>query len=171
MFLTYIKKHGANVLTLINMVLGLVAVVLAIQDKFALSSCFIILAALTDRFDGMFARKFQTTSVIGKYLDSNSDLISFGIAPGLLIYLSVLEQFEIIGIITSFVFIIAGAYRLARYNSETFAGYYAGLPITIGGALVAVFVFAVGHIPAWIFIPVIVTLSYLMVSKHSFKKV
>ncbi len=171
MILHFIKKQGANILTFINMILGLVAIIFSIQGDFKLSCLFIIIAALTDRFDGMYARKFKTTSVIGKYLDSNSDLISFGIAPGLLIYLSILKQFGVIGIIVSFLFIIGGAYRLARYNAVEFTGYYVGIPITIAGAILAASVLAIPYISAIIFIFITLTLSYLMVSNHSVKKV
>lgn len=171
MVLDFFKKQGANILTFINMILGLVAIAFSIHGNYELSSIFIIIAALTDRFDGMFARKYNTTSKIGKYLDSNSDLISFGVAPGLLIYLSVLKNYEITGLIISFLFIISGAYRLARYNAVEFTGYYIGLPITIAGAILAAFVLVTSYIPSLSFIFITLLLAYLMVSKHSIKKV
>ena len=171
MILTFFKKQGANILTFVNMILGLVAIIFSIQGDFILSCMFIIIAAFTDRFDGMYARKFNATSVIGKYLDSNSDLISFGIAPGLLIYLSVLKQFGVIGMIVSFLFIICGAYRLARYNAVEFTGYYVGIPITIAGAILAAFVLSIPYISSILFIFITLILSYLMVSNHSVKKV
>jgi len=171
MILLFFKKQGAKILTLINMILGLVAILLAISENFKLSCLFILIAALTDRFDGMFARRFNTTSAIGKYLDSNSDLISFGIAPGLLIYLSILKNYEILGVVSSFLFIIAGAYRLARYNAIEFNGYYVGIPITIAGAILAATVLTISYFPAIVFVFITLILSYLMVSKHSIKKV
>ena len=171
MIFTFIRKQAANILTFINMILGLFAILFSIQNDYKLSGLLIVIAALTDRFDGLVARKLNTTSKIGKYLDSNSDLISFGIAPGLLIYLSILKQFGIWGIMVSFVFIICGAFRLARYNAVEFTGYYVGLPITIAGALLAIPVFAISYIPTSIFIFITLLLSYLMVSNHSIKKV
>jgi CDP-diacylglycerol---serine O-phosphatidyltransferase len=171
MILLFLKKQGANILTLINMILGLIAILLAIRGDFELSSLFILIAALTDRFDGMFARKFKTTSLLGKYLDSNSDLISFGLAPGLLIYLAVLKDYEELGVLISFLFIIAGAFRLARYNAVEFNGYYVGVPITIAGAVLAASVLIMAHIPAIVYVFITLILSYLMVCKHSIKKV
>ena len=171
MILDFLKKQGANILTFINMILGLMAILFSIQGAFKLSCLFIIIAAFTDRFDGMFARKFNTTSLIGKYLDSNSDLISFGVAPGLLIYLSILQQFKAVGIIVSFLFILGGAYRLARYNAVEFTGYYVGVPITIAGAILAASVLAVPYIPAIAFIFITIILAYSMVCEHSIKKV
>jgi len=171
MIVLFLKKQGANILKFMNMILGLVSIVLSINGDFKLSCLFIIIAALTDRFDGMFARKFNTTSALGKYLDSNSDLISFGVAPGLLIYLSILNKFEVFGIIISFLFIIGGAFRLARYNAAEFTGYYVGVPITIAGAILAASVLAIPYISAIVFIFLTLILSYLMVSNHSIKKV
>jgi CDP-diacylglycerol---serine O-phosphatidyltransferase len=167
----FLIKQGANMITFVNMILGLVSIVSSIQNDFEISCIFILIAALTDRFDGMFARKFNTTSLIGKYLDSNSDLISFGIAPGLLIYLSVLKQFGVLGMTVSFLFIIGGAYRLARYNAVEFTGFYVGVPITIAGAILALSVWSIPYIPAIAFVFITLILSYLMVSNHSIKKV
>lgn len=98
-------------------------------------------------------------------------MISFGIAPGLLIYFSTLKNYEIFGVIISFSFIIAGAYRLARYNAIEFNGYYVGIPITIAGAILAATVLMIPYIPAIVFVFITLILSYLMVSKHSIKKV
>jgi len=168
---TFFRNQAANILTLTNMVLGLIAILFAIKGRFEFSSGFIIIAALTDRFDGMLARKLNTTSALGKFLDSNSDLISFGVAPGLLIYLSVLKEFEIIGIIVSFLFIIAGAFRLARFNAVEFSGFFVGVPITIAGAILAASIFAIPYIPSISFIFIALIFAYLMVSNHSIKKV
>lgn len=171
MIIKTLKLQLANILTLINMTLGLISILLSIKEDFILSAIIILIAALTDRFDGLVARKLNIESKFGKFLDSNSDLISFGIAPGLLIYLSILYQFNIFGIIISFLFIMAGALRLARYNSVEFKGFYEGVPITIAGAFLALSIFALPYISAWIFIIITLTLTYLMVSRHSIKKI
>jgi CDP-diacylglycerol---serine O-phosphatidyltransferase len=167
----FLRNQIANILTFINLALGLIAILFAIDSNYSLSSLFIIIAALTDRFDGMIARKLNTTSTLGKYLDSNSDLISFGMAPGLLIYLALLKEYGPIGIAVSFLFIMGGAFRLARYNAVDFSGYYVGVPITIAGAILAVSIFAIPYIPAIIFLLLTLLLAYLMVSNHSIKKV
>lgn len=168
--LTFLRNQAANILTFINMILGLIAIMYAIKGNYIISSSLIIIAALTDRFDGMVARKLNTVSVIGKYLDSNSDLISFGVAPGLLIYLSVLDNYGIIGLIVSFLFIMGGAFRLARFNSVEFEGYFVGIPITVAGALLAVSIFAIPYIPSITFILLSLVLAYLMVCNHKIKK-
>jgi len=153
------------------MVLGLSSIIKSIEGNFKTSAVLIIIAAILDYSDGFVARKLNITSKFGKYLDSNSDLISFGVAPGLLIYLSVLHQFNWIGIIVSFLFISGGVYRLSRYNATEFSGYYVGIPITIAGLILALSTFAISYFPSILFIIITLLLSYLMVSTHSFKKV
>ncbi len=168
----YLRSQLANFLTYINMVLGLFAILYAAQGKYHLSCLLIVIAALTDRFDGIVARKLNITSAIGKYLDSNSDLISFGIAPAFLIYFSIFQQqpFEIWGVIVVFFFAICGAFRLARYNAITFDGFYVGVPITIAGAVLAVTFLAKDYIPAIAYIPITIVLGYVMISTFSIKK-
>lgn len=168
--LKILRSQAANLFTLINMILGLAAILQSIDNNYVSSSLLIVIAALTDRLDGLIARRLKTESLIGKYFDSNSDLVSFGIAPGLLIYLTVMNQFGVWGIVVSFLFIIGGAYRLARYNANEFTGIYKGLPITIAGAILALSVFAISYIPSYFYIVISLLLTYLMVSNHSIKK-
>ncbi len=168
--LTKIRSQLANILTFINLALGLFAILFAIQDKFELSLAFIVIAALTDRFDGLVARKLNIESAIGKYLDSNSDLISFGVAPALFIYLSVLKEYEVLGIIFIFIFVMCGAYRLAKYNAVEFDGYYVGLPITIAGALLAMTYLLADFIPEYLILIFTAFISFLMVCNLKIKK-
>lgn len=153
------------------MVLGLFSIIKSIEGNFKTSAVLIICAAIFDYSDGFVARKLNITSRFGKFLDSNSDLISFGVAPGLLIYLSVLQQFNLIGLLVSFLFISGGVFRLARYNATEFSGHYVGIPITIAGLILALSTFAISYIPPILFIFITLLLSYFMVSTHSFKKV
>ncbi len=152
------------------MVLGLFAIIQSVEGDFKISATLIIIAALFDFSDGFVARKLKITSMFGKYLDSNADLISFGVAPGLLIYLSVLHQFNLIGIIVSFLFISGGVFRLARYNAAEFSGHYVGVPITIAGAILALATFLNPSLPPVIFIFITLILTFLMISKYSLKK-
>lgn len=169
--INFIKNQAANFLTIINLILGLFAIIYATKEQFLLSLIFIIIATLLDKFDGIVARKLKTESDIGKYLDSNSDLISFGVAPAFLIYYSILNQFNILGMIVAFIFIICGGYRLARYNAIKFDGYYIGIPITVAGALLAVSFLAKNYIPSFVYILISLVLSYLMVCRIRVKKV
>lgn len=77
---------------------------------------FIALAALFDRFDGMVARKMKIESELGKQLDSLSDLVSFGVAPALLVQQATLMPLSFVGGLAVVLFILCGALRLARFN-------------------------------------------------------
>lgn len=85
-----IKTQLANVLTLTNISLGAFAIIYSLKGHLQLSLLLIFIAALADRLDGMTARKFNIESELGKQLDSMSDIISFGVAPALLVYQGVL---------------------------------------------------------------------------------
>jgi len=130
-------KHIPNTLTLINMSLGLGAILLLIQSehlhKTLLASVLIILGAFVDFFDGFFARKLNVVTAMGKQLDSFADIITFGIAPILLINYTSRCESAIFTIIPSLIFMMAGVYRLARYNLNDFSKHFIGLPITAAG--------------------------------------
>lgn len=89
-----LKMQTANILTLFNLSLGGLAILSIMHDQLNLSLLLIFLAALADRFDGMVARKLNIESELGKHLDSMCDIISFGIAPALLLYEGILMDFS-----------------------------------------------------------------------------
>lgn len=161
-----------NVLTFINLACGILAILFTLSDKPAVSSGFIIAAALVDRYDGRIARFFNAESPLGKELDSLADLISFGAAPAVLCWNTFLGEFSIIGYVITILFPIAGAFRLARYNVSTFNNVFTGIPITVAGSFMAldilVSVFYREHFI--ISAALMLLLSYLMVSKVKFKK-
>ncbi len=146
-----------NMLTASNMVLGLLAIVFAINDSltlsmearsvipFVLSAKLIIVAAFMDFTDGFIARATGTTSRFGMEFDSLSDLISFGVAPALLLYLSVLRYIPVLGLglsITIF-YIVCAAIRLARFNVQAQVeekSNFMGLPSPAAAGLLASYV-------------------------------
>ena len=166
----YSKKHFANFITLFNLSLGFAALIFVLQKDFLISLILILLAALTDRLDGITARKLNIVSAFGKYLDSFSDLVSFGVAPAILIYYSTLLSLKAIGLLAAFIFLLCGVYRLARYNITEFSGYYAGLPITIAGALLASSYLLKNIFPIYVYLGLFLLLSYLMICKIAIKK-
>ena len=133
-----IKSKIPNLFTLLNLSLGILSILYIFENDYYMSSLLILLAALLDRFDGLLARKFNATSSIGKELDSLCDLISFGVAPSILAWHIKLINFGVIGIIITILYAVAGAYRLARYNTTEFHGIYVGIPITLAGGIVAI---------------------------------
>lgn len=165
--------HLPNVLTICNIAMGLSSIITASLGNFTLAGLLIIIGAIFDRLDGHVARKYELTSEMGKQLDSLSDLITFGIAPAISLFLLSFTEYFVLGFILSVLFVACGAYRLARYNILEFSGAYIGLPITIAGfllALLALLQTQTAVHPYWIAV-IMLLLSYLMVCKKEIKKV
>ncbi|RHW40972.1 CDP-diacylglycerol--serine O-phosphatidyltransferase [Neobacillus notoginsengisoli] len=166
-----LKTQTANVLTLMNLSLGGFAIIFTLHGNLRLSLLLIFIAALADRFDGMVARKFNIESELGKQLDSMSDIISFGVAPALLIYQGILFEFGGPGSFFTVFYIACGAFRLARFNITESNGYFTGLPITAAGCLVTLSFLAIPYIPPQSFLFIVMILAFLMVSPFKLKKV
>lgn len=174
-----IRYSLPSILTFINLSLGIIALLLAIKNDMIQASLLVMVAALTDRFDGKVARLLDSTSEFGKELDSLSDLISFGVAPIIIAWKISFFHFGIIGYILAVIFPIAGAFRLARFNVTTFNNVFCGVPITIAGAFLSIVNLyncfskirhtygVINEVACGI---IIVLLSYLMVSKIQIKK-
>ncbi len=174
-----IKHSLPNLLTFINLSLGIIALLLAIKNDMIQASLLVMVAALTDRFDGKVARMLDSTSELGKELDSLSDLISFGVAPIIIAWKISFFDLTILGYLLAVLFPIAGAYRLARYNVTTFNNVFSGVPITIAGAFLSIVnlynSYSIEHrnysnINTITTAIIVVLLSYLMVSKIQIKK-
>ncbi|AGK55005.1 CDP-diacylglycerol--serine O-phosphatidyltransferase [Bacillus sp. 1NLA3E] len=166
-----LKCQTANVLTLTNLGLGGYAIIVGLKGNLNLSLLLIFIAALADRFDGMVARRFNIESELGKQLDSMSDIISFGVAPALLLYQGILHEFGAPGIFFTVFYIGCGAFRLARFNITECNGYFTGLPITAAGCLVTLSFLVIPYSPPQTFFFLIILLSFLMVSSFKLKKV
>ncbi len=174
-----IKHSLPNLLTFINLSLGVIALLFSIEDELIQASLLVMVAALSDRFDGKVARMLDSTSELGKELDSLSDLISFGVAPIIIAWKINFFHFGIIGYILTIIFPIAGAYRLARYNVTTFNNVFSGVPITIAGAFLSIVNLynsfaqirgSYNNVNMIVCAITVILLSYLMVSKIQIKK-
>ncbi|WP_251554765.1 CDP-diacylglycerol--serine O-phosphatidyltransferase [Neobacillus muris] len=166
-----LKSQTANVITLLNLSLGGFAIMFGVHGNLRLSLLLIFIAALADRFDGMAARKFNIESDLGKQLDSMSDIISFGVAPALLLYQGILHEFGGPGSFFAVFYIGCGAFRLARFNITESNGYFTGLPITAAGCIATLSFLAIPYLPAYMFLFIMIILSFLMVSTFKLKKV
>lgn len=165
--------HLPNVLTMCNMVMGLGAIIATAHDKFVLAGLLIITGALFDRLDGHVARKYCLTSEMGKQLDSLADVITFGIAPAITIFMLSFAETFVLGFIMTITFVSCGVYRLARFNILNYQNVFVGLPITVAGfmlAILALFQTRVDIHPYLIAVGMLL-LSYLMVCNRQIKKV
>ena len=199
-------KQIPNLFTLLNLVFGCIAIVLVMQpneiiapyyangeptnqvlpERIQLGALFIFGAALIDFLDGFLARLFKATSRMGEQLDSLSDVVSFGVAPGMILYQLLRMGFardgegidtSFMALLPAFVFTAAVAWRLAKFNISTNQTYnFRGVPSPAGGLLIASFPLIIWYEyfqlqdlfkNPWFLYAVIVVVSYLMVSNLS----
>ncbi|MGH4124482.1 MAG: CDP-diacylglycerol--serine O-phosphatidyltransferase [Clostridium sp.] len=168
-----IKNAVPNIFTLSNMSCGIMSILMSFESNYKLAALFILLAGIFDRYDGRIARFLKVENDLGKELDSLCDLISFGVAPSILIFnIYNFVKLGSIGYLMVLIFPVAGAYRLAKYNITDFDGVFSGIPITITGTFLALYALFAFNRPLNLgpTIFLMIVLSYLMVSKFKFKK-
>lgn len=138
----------------------------------------IFLAGIFDVLDGKIARMTHSATPFGVQYDSLVDLVSFGVAPGLFIYLAALKDFGRIGWFATFLFVACGALRLARYNVHADTGDkkdFQGLPIPVAGlalvGLVALYIELLGPDarPHYAALVLTIAMAILMVSNVRFR--
>ena len=197
-------KQIPNLFTLLNLFSGCMAIVFALQteavnlyqedslvtsfnmpERLTYAAIFIGIAGIIDFLDGFIARLFKAETAMGKQLDSLSDMVSFGVAPAVILY-----QFLRMGFMRqengldvpvgwffpAFIFACAGAYRLARFNlDDTQASGFKGVPIPAAGLVVAALPLIAHYnyfdgaingllFNKWFLYGLVLSLSYLMVS-------
>jgi CDP-diacylglycerol---serine O-phosphatidyltransferase len=195
-------KQIPNIFTLLNLFFGCIAIVFILQnglvstsnengdlllmlpEKIYWASVFIGIAAVIDFLDGFVARLLKATSEMGKQLDSLADVVSFGVAPGMIVYqflrLAFAQQengldISFAWLLPAFIIPCAGAYRLARFNIDTEQSYgFKGVPIPAAGLVIASFPLIYWYsntewtasllLNKWFWYAVIIIISYLMVS-------
>ncbi|MCX7834339.1 MAG: CDP-diacylglycerol--serine O-phosphatidyltransferase [Ignavibacteria bacterium] len=112
------KKFIPSLFTILNAICGFISVIESSKGEFVSSALFIIYAGMFDFFDGIIARFLKSSSKFGVELDSLADVISFGLAPSVLVYNVYFHTYNQIGILFSALFLIFSALRLARFNVE-----------------------------------------------------
>ncbi|RYY56859.1 MAG: CDP-alcohol phosphatidyltransferase [Chitinophagaceae bacterium] len=195
-------KQIPNLFTLLNLFLGCIAIVFMIQngitiyavngtsqlidmpEQIWMASLFIGIAAVVDFLDGFVARLFKASSEMGKQLDSLADVVSFGVAPGMILYqflrLSIAREANgidasIAWLVPAFIVPCAAAWRLARFNLDTTSqSNFRGVPVPAVGLLVASFPLIYWSVSTqearelllskWLIYGVIAVVSGLMVS-------
>ena len=196
-------KQIPNIFTLLNLVFGCLAIIVTLQngiviqysadgaqlvdipEKIWMASLFIGIAAVVDFLDGLVARLFNATSEMGKQLDSLADVVSFGVAPSMIVYQFLRMSFakEESGVDVSVIWLMpalfiaaAGAYRLARFNLDNSKQYgFKGVPIPAVGLLIASLPIIYWNtenvtvinllLNKWVLYALILTVCWLMVSK------
>ena len=132
-----------NSVTLAALFAGFYAIVMAMNARFEMAAIGIFCAAVLDSLDGRIARMTNTQSAFGEQMDSLCDMVSFGLAPALIVYEWALKGLGKFGWIAAFVYCAAAALRLARFNTNIGVvdkRFFQGLPSPAAAALVAGFV-------------------------------
>ncbi len=121
-----------NLLTASSVFVGVLSIIASSKGEFEKSSILIFLAMILDGLDGRVARMTNTTSKFGVEFDSLADIVSFGVAPAMLLYFYVGHEFGKFGAMVSAMYVVFGAIRLARFNVSTNLtepNIFIGLPI------------------------------------------
>ncbi len=172
-----------NLLTTAALFGGFYAVLAAMDGKFEYAAMAIFLAMLLDGLDGRVARMTNTQSRFGAEYDSLSDMVAFGLAPALVVFVWSLSGLGKLGWLAAFVYTAGAALRLARFNTQVGSAdkrYFQGLPspsaaaIIAGGVWVAVEHGVAGEDVAWLAGLLTTSAGLLMVSNvryHSFKEI
>ena len=176
-----------SVLTLVGVCLGISSIKFAMDGNFAFAVVFLIVAAILDGLDGRVARLIKGTSNFGKELDSLTDFVSFGIAPGFVIYFWELNKLGKIGWLIVLFYAVCCVLRLARFNLTKFEekeewknNFFQGIPSPAGGCLILLpLIFELSNFSNLVSLKVItpyltIIISLLLISKlptFSFKKI
>ena len=161
-----------NILTSLNLLCGYLSVIFTSQDEFLAASWVIVLAVICDSLDGRLARLTSVTSKFGAELDSLADLVSFGVAPGFLVFRRYLSDLPVVGVVVTGIFVLCGALRLARFNitPPSDRDVFTGLPIPGGAGILCTMTicemqfFNFFRIPDAIIPAIVLFTSFLMVS-------
>lgn len=182
-----IRNNIPNLITLLNLACGSIAVVQVFSGEMVVAAWLIIIAAVFDFLDGFAARLLHSKSSIGAQLDSLADVVSFGLAPAMIMFQLLVESisnetalFRDIPFVpyVSLLMVMAGAYRLARFNTDPDqSDEFKGLPIPANGLFVAALplmmryplvsvVIIDGVKFDYILVTLVLFLSFLMVSRR-----
>ena len=169
--------------TIASLFCGFYSILSAIRGDFQTAAYAILIAAIFDGLDGRVARMTSQTSTFGAELDSLCDMVSFGVAPGLLAYLWALQPYGRYGWLAGFLYVATTSFRLARFNAqaaeENSPSDFTGLPCPAAAAMISSSVLFCGflginqNVSHLSLLILVYLLSYLMVSSHrylSFKK-
>ncbi|MCV3765474.1 CDP-diacylglycerol--serine O-phosphatidyltransferase [Rhizobium sp. TRM95796] len=133
-----------NLITVLAICAGLTGIRLAFENRFELAVSMVLLAAFLDGIDGRVARMMRATSNFGVQMDSLADIINFGVAPALVLYVYILDDARSIGWIAALIYAISAGLRLARFNvmvdrpnkPKWLSEYFVGVPAPAGALLV-----------------------------------
>ncbi|MBB3657379.1 CDP-diacylglycerol--serine O-phosphatidyltransferase [Rhizobium sp. BK650] len=133
-----------NLITILAICAGLTGIRLAFESRYELAVAMVLVAAFLDGVDGRMARLMKATSKFGAQMDSLADIVNFGVAPALVVYVYALDEARSLGWIAALIYVIAAGLRLARFNvmserenrAPWQSEYFVGVPAPAGAMLV-----------------------------------
>jgi CDP-diacylglycerol---serine O-phosphatidyltransferase len=155
---------------MITLSCGLAAIESARTGNWDWALRFILLATVADGIDGALARQLRATSDMGEQLDSLADIVAFGAAPALLFVTVFTSAPAPLRYGVGLFFVLSGAYRLARFHAVPADGVFLGLPITAGGALMAIIAAGPFGMNYWLASTLALATAILMISRFPFPK-
>ncbi len=169
-----------NFFTALSTFLGVMSIIASSQGKFEKAFVYILFSLVADGLDGRVARLTNTTSKFGVEFDSIADTVAFGVAPSMMLFFAIGENYGRFGALVSGLFVVFGAIRLARFNvttGELDPRYFIGLPIptaaVVLGSWIMLDIKYQGHLDI-VILSGALFLAFLMVSNFrypSFKKI
>jgi len=175
------KTQLPNLITLVNLFFGFLSILNSYIANYSLACYFILLAAVLDSLDGKIARLFGVSTEFGKELDSLADLVSFCLAPSVLVYILYSQNMPgISGELIAAAPLLLGVIRLAHYNisENENISYFKGLPTTFNAIFICSLILYIENIktiapeysqPRFL-LPIIVSSSFLMISRIKYPK-
>jgi len=175
------KTQFPNLITLVNLFFGFLSILNSYIANYSLACYFILLAAVLDSLDGKIARLFGVSTEFGKELDSLADLVSFCLAPSVLVYILYSQNMPgISGELIASAPLLLGVIRLAHYNisENENTSYFKGLPTTFNAIFICSLILYIENIKAIapeysqprFLLPIIVSSSFLMISRIKYPK-
>ncbi|MBU4310688.1 CDP-alcohol phosphatidyltransferase family protein [bacterium] len=161
-----------NLFTFTNMLCGFLSLACVVKDKYNFAALLILLGMVFDFLDGYLSWRLDKESEFGKRLDSFADLITFGIAPVILIFAASFKSYGFVYKFSLLIYFIAISYRLIRYSLKSNNNIFQGLPATFSGGFIAfIFLcFPSFFTKPWSFL-FFVMLAFLSISSIPYKKI
>lgn len=144
-----LRRSLPSIVTMVALACGLAALEAARVSSWDLALRLILLAAIADGIDGVLARRLRVSSAMGEQLDSLTDIVAFGTAPAFLFASYYADAPVVLRLGVPLAFVLAGAYRLARFHAYPCREGFRGLPITVAGPLLALVVVGPFAVGAW----------------------
>jgi CDP-diacylglycerol---serine O-phosphatidyltransferase len=174
-----VRTLAPNLVTLLALCAGLTGIRMAFENRYGLALAAIVFAAFLDGIDGRLARLLKGTSKFGAELDSLSDFVNFGVAPGLILYFWGLHDLKSAGWIAAMAFAICAGLRLARFNVMSAdpdrpawaANFFVGVPAPAGAIIVLLPIYAAflglprSQFLTWVTLAYTLAVAALMVSR------